>query len=73
MVTLRAGIEPVGPSGPAGPAILFDILGPVQDVAVVPDVRALISRSGAARPLLGREWNASATQGLGFAPSSAAQ
>jgi AsmA protein len=53
LVSLRANVEPTGAGASApGPGMVFDIGGPWDDVAVTPDVRALIERSGAAQPLL---------------------
>jgi AsmA protein len=40
------------PSASLPPALAFDLVGPWTDVAVVPDAKALIERSGAARSLL---------------------
>lgn len=52
-VALRAKVEAASRAqGGEAPALVFDLVGPWDNVAVVPDARALIERSGAARPLL---------------------
>jgi AsmA protein len=48
----RAFLPGPTPSAPTGPALGFDLLGPWDDITVIPDVRALIQRSGAAQQLL---------------------
>lgn len=63
LVAMRAKVVGAGPapsvtttSQAASPAgMMFDITGPWDDVAVAPDARALIQRSGAAQPLLRQE------------------
>ncbi|KAA2237755.1 AsmA family protein [Salinarimonas soli] len=57
MVAARALFEgvpapAVAASASLPPALAFDLVGPWTDVAVVPDAKALIERSGAARSLL---------------------
>jgi AsmA protein len=71
-IAARAGIEAVNSAATtpsAGPAIVFDITGPLQQVSVVPDVRALINRSDAAQPLLGSGPTAAA-RALGYVPAA---
>jgi AsmA protein len=53
-VAARASFEATAaqPGGAAPANLTFDVVGPWGDVAVVPDARALIERSGAARSLL---------------------
>jgi AsmA protein len=70
-IAARAGIEAVNSAAApsAGPAIVFDITGPLQQVSVVPDVRALINRSDAAQPLLGSGPTAAA-RALGYVPAA---
>ncbi|HEY8566485.1 MAG TPA: AsmA-like C-terminal region-containing protein [Beijerinckiaceae bacterium] len=50
-LSAKASVE-VTNTSPAPAPIVFDIAGPWEDVAVNPDPRALIQRSGAAQPLL---------------------
>ncbi len=40
------------PAGQPGAALAFDLAGPWSDVSIMPDARAVIERSGAARSLL---------------------
>jgi AsmA protein len=47
-----AAAPAASPSTTPPPALAFDLVGPWADVAVVPDAKALIERSGAARSLL---------------------
>jgi AsmA protein len=47
----RAFLPGPTPSAPTAPALGFDLLGPWDDIIVIPDVRALIQRSGAAQQL----------------------
>jgi AsmA protein len=55
-LALRATVEGLAAaSASPGASLVFDIYGPWSDVAIVPDARILIQRSGAARPLLGAE------------------
>jgi AsmA protein len=44
----------VGQPRPVG-AIVFDVTGGWEDVAIIPDARSLIERSGAAKPLFGMD------------------
>jgi AsmA protein len=52
-LAVRAQVDPA-PPGPS-PPIVFDITGGWDDVAIIPDAKALIQRSGAAKPLFGLE------------------
>jgi AsmA protein len=59
-LALKATVEGLpapsaSPSPNPAPSLVFDIYGPWGDVAIVPDARTLIQRSGAARQLLGAE------------------
>jgi AsmA protein len=55
-LALKATVESVGnPGATPGPSLVFDIQGPWSDIAVVPDARTLIQRSGAARQLFTSE------------------
>jgi AsmA protein len=67
-LALRAALEPLG-AAPAS-SISFDITGPMHEPSVVPDLRGVVGRSGAAGPLLGRESTAAATRALGYAPTA---
>jgi AsmA protein len=67
-LALRAAIEPLG-AAPAS-SISFDITGPMHDPSVVPDLRGVVGRSGAAGPLVGRESTAAAARALGYAPTA---
>jgi AsmA protein len=51
-VTIRALVDPAAPSAMPSPLIVLDVLGGWDDVAIVPDVKSLIERSRAAKPLL---------------------
>jgi AsmA protein len=62
-----------GASPAAGASMLFDITGPWASPAMLPDVRALIERSGAARQLLRPELGARARSDALEASSTAAQ
>jgi AsmA protein len=66
MVAMRANVDGAGAPAAPGSGIVFDITGPWDDVAVVPDARALIQRSGAAQPLLGPGSGGPATRGAGL-------
>jgi AsmA protein len=54
-VAARAAVESVAPVGDGRmtPALSFDIQGPWNNISILPDAKALIQRSGAARLLLG--------------------
>lgn len=54
-LAMRAHVNP-GPAGsvtPTSPSVEFNVSGSWDDVDVIPDVKALIERSGAAKRLLG--------------------
>ena len=71
-IAARAGVDALGPTAAApsaGPAIVFDIAGPLPQISVVPDIRALINRSDAAQPLLG-SGSSAAARALGYGPST---
>ena len=51
-VALRAHVDPT-PNPTQSPLIVFDVSGGFDDIAVVPDAKSLIERSGAAKPLFG--------------------
>jgi AsmA protein len=52
-LNMRAEVSPTPAGVPGGPLIQFDVLGGWDDIAVVPDAKSLIERSGAAKPLFG--------------------
>lgn len=52
-LTVRALVDPAPTSTLPSPVIVFDVMGGWDDVAVVPDAKSLIERSGAAKPLFG--------------------
>ncbi|QFU16221.1 AsmA family protein [Microvirga thermotolerans] len=54
-ISMKVEVSPLTPSPPLAPAIVFDVSGGWDDIAITPDARSLIERSGAARPLLGVE------------------
>ena len=55
-VALKATVEgSAAASASPSASLVFDIYGPWSDIAIVPDARTLIQRSGAARQLLGAE------------------
>jgi AsmA protein len=68
-LAVRAQVDPAQP-GPS-PLIVFDITGGWDDVAIIPDAKALIQRSGAAKPLFGLERLAPATRGASATPPTA--
>jgi AsmA protein len=51
-VALRAHVDPT-PNPSQSPLIVFDVSGGFDDIAVAPDAKSLIERSGAAKPLFG--------------------
>jgi len=51
-VALRADVDPT-PSPSTSPLIVFDVTGGFGDIAIVPEAKPLIERSGAAKPLFG--------------------
>ncbi len=65
---LKYQVDAAAPAASPGqsPTLVFDVNGSWDDVSVVPDVRALIQRSGAAQPLLGPESNALPSRALGL-------
>lgn len=54
-LSLRALVDPATAGALPSPVIVFDVTGDWDDVAVVPDAKSLIERSGAAKPLFGAE------------------
>lgn len=52
-LSLKADVSPASQTANAAPVIVFDVSGGWDSVIVAPDARALIERSGAAKPLLG--------------------
>jgi AsmA protein len=55
-LSLKATVEPVAaPGASSSQSLLLDIQGPWSDIAVAPDARTLIQRSGAARQLFTAE------------------
>lgn len=50
---MKAEVSPITTSPSIAPAIVFDVSGGWDDIAVTPKARPLIERSGAARPLFG--------------------
>ena len=50
---LKAEVSLTNQAANAGPMIAFDVNGSWDDVAVKPEARSLIERSGAAKPLFG--------------------
>jgi AsmA protein len=54
-VTIKAQVDPITATPSPTPTIVFDVTGGWDDVAVIPDARAMIERSGAAKPLFGLE------------------
>jgi AsmA protein len=55
LIAVRASVDPAPASTLPAPVFVFDVTGGWDDVAVVPDARSLIERSGAAKPLFGKE------------------
>jgi AsmA protein len=51
-VAIRALVDPTAPSPLPSPLMTLDVVGGWDDVAIVPDVKSLIERSGAAQRLL---------------------
>jgi AsmA protein len=51
-VALRAHVDPAQSPSPS-PLLVFDLTGGFDDIAVIPDAKAAIERSGAAKPLFG--------------------
>ena len=51
-VALRALVDPT-PNPTQSPPVVFDVSGGFDDIAVIPDAKSLIERSGAAKPLFG--------------------
>jgi AsmA protein len=51
-VALRAHVDPT-PNPTQSPLVVFDVSGGFDDIAVIPDAKSLIERSGAAKPLFG--------------------
>src|SRR5215208_4706243 len=70
-VALKATVEgSAAASASPSASLVFDIYGPWSDIAIVPDARTLIQRSGAARQLLGAEPRGEeASRGLPGAPA----
>jgi AsmA protein len=54
-VAMRAHVDAVPAEPNAASYVVLDVLGGWDAVSVVPDARSLIERSGAAKPLFGRE------------------
>ncbi|HEV2559838.1 MAG TPA: AsmA-like C-terminal region-containing protein [Microvirga sp.] len=54
-LSMRALVDPATAGALPSPVIVFDVNGGWDDVAVVPDARSLIERSGAAKPLFGSD------------------
>ncbi|WP_230531161.1 AsmA family protein [Microvirga roseola] len=54
-LSLKAHVSQAGASPDPDVALEFDITGGWDSVTVMPDVRSLIKRSGAAKPLFGRQ------------------
>jgi AsmA protein len=54
-VAIRAHVEALPAEPKAESSVVIDVLGSWDDISVVPDARSLIERSGAAKPLFGRE------------------
>jgi AsmA protein len=50
---LKADVSPLAPNTSPSPVIVFDVSGGWDSVVITPDARALIERSGAAKPLFG--------------------
>ncbi|MBJ6125339.1 AsmA family protein [Microvirga splendida] len=48
---VTAGVAPVDAPAGQAPALAFDVTGDWDNVAIMPEVRSLIERSGAAKPL----------------------
>jgi AsmA protein len=68
-VTLRAHVSPALAESDPEPLIAFDVTGGWDDIAIIPDARAFIERSRAAKPLFGLDRIAPAAR----APSATAQ
>ncbi|HEX2552955.1 MAG TPA: AsmA family protein [Microvirga sp.] len=67
-VAVRAHVDAV-PAEADASFLVLDVLGGWDAISVVPDARSLIERSGAAKPLFGRErLQAPAAQGAAAAP-----
>lgn len=54
-LNLKALVSPVNAGSSPSPIIEFDVSGDWDNIAVTPDARSLIERSGAAKPLFGSE------------------
>ncbi len=52
-VMVRALVDPALPSPLPSPMLILNVAGSWDDVAIVPDAKPLIERSGAAKPLFG--------------------
>jgi AsmA protein len=67
-VALKAQVDPITTAPSPAPAIVFDVTGSWDDIALIPDARAMIERSGAAKPLFGQERLGSTTRDAAAAP-----
>jgi AsmA protein len=67
-LNMRAEVSPTPAGAPTSPLIQFDVTGGWDDVAIVPDAKSLIERSGAAKPLFGFDRSAPGTQGASALP-----
>lgn len=54
-LSMTANVSPAGAPAGQSPALVFNVLGDWDNVAVSPQVRSLIERSGAAKPLFPSE------------------
>ncbi|MGO4525123.1 AsmA family protein [Microvirga sp. 2MCAF35] len=54
-ISLTANVSPAGAPASQSPALVFNVMGDWDNVAVSPQVRSLIERSGAAKPLFPSE------------------
>ncbi|HEV2566982.1 MAG TPA: AsmA-like C-terminal region-containing protein [Microvirga sp.] len=54
-LSMTANVSPAGAPADQSPALVFNVLGDWDNVAVSPQVRSLIERSGAAKPLFPSE------------------
>jgi AsmA protein len=54
-LSMTANISPADAPADQSPALVFNVMGDWDNVAVSPQVRSLIERSGAAKPLFPSE------------------
>ena len=67
-LTIRAHVSPPTASTTPAPLIAFDVVGSWDDVSVIPDARAFIERSRAAKPLFGVDRLSPSARGASSVP-----